>query len=187
MDEVLGYDCDGEEVEEYRVLRFPFSDTVDNWEEVPNVDPRFYCAIRAKNNQVYLISVYDDYNKEAIRRYEKIAEREPIPTIIKDITEAEKYEVAFNGITSKCWYYDRDRNEIRKELELLVKNKGTIIMGLREDVKYMLDKEWEPQVPTQEEILKQAELQIKRGKSTGSVSLDRKSIKSLKDKEGDER
>jgi len=123
MDEVLGYDCDGEEVEEFRVLRFPFSDMVDNWEEVPNVDPRFYCAIRAKNNQAYLISVYDDYNKEAIRRYENIDKTEQIPTIIKDITEAEKYEVSFDGITSKCWYYDRDRNAIKKELELLVKNK----------------------------------------------------------------
>ena len=60
-------------------------------------------------------------------------------------------------------------------------------MGLREDVKYMLDKEWEPKVPTQEEILKQAELQIKIGKSTGSTSLDIKAIKSLKDKDDDER
>jgi len=58
-------------------------------------------------------------------------------------------------------------------------------MGLREDVRYMLDKEWEPKVPTQQDILKQSELQIKRGKSTGSVSLDLKVIKSLKD--GDER
>jgi len=60
-------------------------------------------------------------------------------------------------------------------------------MGLREDVKYMLEKDWEPKVPNQEEILKQAEMQIKRGKSTGSVSLDIKAIKSLKDKDGDER
>ena len=59
-------------------------------------------------------------------------------------------------------------------------------MGLREDVKYMLDKEWEPQVPTQEEILKQAEFQLKRGKSTGSVALDMKAIKKQKD-DGEER
>ena len=60
-------------------------------------------------------------------------------------------------------------------------------MGLREDVKYVLDKEWEPKVPTQQEILKQSELQIKRGKSTGSVAIDIKAIKSLKDKDGNER
>ena len=123
MGDILGYDCDGEEIEEFRVLRFPFSDTVDDWEEVPNVDPRFYCAIKSRNNQVYLISVYDDYNREAIIRYENIDKTEQIPTIIKDITEARKYEVAFDGITSRCWYYDRNRNSIKKELELLVKNK----------------------------------------------------------------
>ena len=126
MDEVLEYDCDGEEVEEYRILRFPFSDTVDDWKEVPNVDPRFYCAIKSKNNQVYLISVYDDYNRDAIRIYEGIDKTEQIPTIIRDIKEARNYEVAFDGITSRCWYYDRDRNAIKKELELLVKNKKTI-------------------------------------------------------------
>ena len=123
MDEVLGYDCDGEEVEEYRILRFPFSDTVDNWEEELNVEPRFYCTIKSNNNQAYLISVYDDYHPDAIRRYEKIDEAEEIPTIIRNISEAENYEVAFDGITRSCWYYDRDRKAIKEKLELLVKNK----------------------------------------------------------------
>lgn len=59
-------------------------------------------------------------------------------------------------------------------------------MGLREDVKYMLDKDWEPKVPSSEEIEKQAEIQIKRGKSTGRVALDIKAIKKLKD-DGEER
>ena len=58
-------------------------------------------------------------------------------------------------------------------------------MGLREDVKYIIDKDWEPKVPSQEEILRQASQQIKKGKSTGNVALDRKAIKALKD--GDER
>lgn len=31
-------------------------------------------------------------------------------------------------------------------------------MGLREDVKYMLEKDWEPKVPSQEVIQKQAEI-----------------------------
>lgn len=59
-------------------------------------------------------------------------------------------------------------------------------MGLREDVKYMLGKDWEPKVPKQEVIQKQAEFQIKRGKSTGSVALDIKAIRKLKD-DGEER
>ena len=54
-------------------------------------------------------------------------------------------------------------------------------MGLRQDLKYMLEKDWEPKVPSQEEIEKQVEIQIKRGKSTGSVALDIKAIKKLKD------
>ena len=57
-------------------------------------------------------------------------------------------------------------------------------MGLREDVKYMLDKEWEPKVPNNETILKQAKSQIKRGKSTGNVALD---IKAIESKDGNER
>lgn len=58
-------------------------------------------------------------------------------------------------------------------------------MGLRENVKYMLDKDWEPRVPSQEEIQKQAEIQIKRGRSTGSVSMDMKAIKKLKEDDND--
>lgn len=59
-------------------------------------------------------------------------------------------------------------------------------MGLREDVKYMLEKDWEPKVPSQEEIQKQVEFQIKRGKSSGSVALDMKAIRKQKD-DGKER
>ena len=57
-------------------------------------------------------------------------------------------------------------------------------MGLREDVKYQLNKDWEPKVPGPEEVLKQAKMCIERGKSSGNVALDIKAIKSLKkDKE----
>ena len=52
-------------------------------------------------------------------------------------------------------------------------------MGLREDVKYMLDKDWEPKVSSGEVIQKQAEAQIKSGKSTGSVLMDVKVINKL--------
>ena len=54
-------------------------------------------------------------------------------------------------------------------------------MGLREDVKYIIDKDWEPKVPSQEEILKQAKSQIRRGKSTGSVFLDMKAMKKIEE------
>ena len=56
-------------------------------------------------------------------------------------------------------------------------------MGLREDVRYMLHSDWEPKVPNEENILKQAEAQIKRGESTGNVRLDVDAIKSLNNKD----
>ena len=53
-------------------------------------------------------------------------------------------------------------------------------MELRKDVKYMLNSDWEPKVPEAEVILKQAKLQLKKGKSTGSVALDIKAMKEKK-------
>ena len=50
-------------------------------------------------------------------------------------------------------------------------------MELRKDVKYMLESDWEPKVPEQEIILKQAKPQLKKGKSTGSIALDIKAMK----------
>ena len=43
-----------------------------------------------------------------------------------------------------------------------------------------LNSDWEPKVPEQEVILKQAKAQLKKGKSTGSVDLDIKAIKKKK-------
>lgn len=125
MEKILGYDCDGEEILEYRILRFPFSTTIDDWEEVPNVDPRFYCAIESSNSEYWAISVYDDYNSKYIRKYENLDPNLKVPTIIKPISEMEGYEVAFDGITGKEWFYDRDRKKLKKELEKLLKNKNS--------------------------------------------------------------
>ena len=74
--------------------------------------------------------------------------------------------------------------DLRKQLEDVDKKIDKVTGGgLRKDVKYMLDRDWEPKVPDEETILKQSTTQLKRGKSTGSVSLDMKAIKSLKDDE----
>ena len=125
MEKILGYDCDGEEILEYRILRFPFSTTIDDWEEVPNVDPRFYCAIESSNNEYWAISVYDDYNSKYIKKYENLDPNSKVPTIIKPISEMEGYEVAFDGITGNEWFYDRDIKKLKKELENLLKNKNS--------------------------------------------------------------
>ena len=42
MGEVLGFDCDGYEIVEFRILRFPFSADIENWDEEVGVDPSFY-------------------------------------------------------------------------------------------------------------------------------------------------
>lgn len=112
MDNVLGYDCDGNEIEEYRILRYPFSADIENWDDEPNVDPRFYCAVRIANGSSVAVSVYDDYHSKYIRRYESIPKDEEIPTIIKSIEDMQGYEVAFDGITRREWFYTRDKKEL---------------------------------------------------------------------------
>ena len=54
-------------------------------------------------------------------------------------------------------------------------------MGLREDVKFMVKQEpqYEPKVPNENIILKQAIQTIKSGKSKGNVALDRKAIQEI--------
>lgn len=117
MSEILAYDCDGNEIEEFRVLRFPFSADIDNWNEEPNIDPRFYCVIKGSDNKPYLVSIYENYNSDAIRNYERIETTKPIPIKIKSINEASNYEVAFDGITQMAWYYDRDKSKLREKLD----------------------------------------------------------------------
>lgn len=124
--ECLGYDCDGNEIEEFRVLRFPFSMEIDDWDLEPNVDPRFYCLVRSSNGNVHGISIYDDWHKKYIRRYEGILENDEIPTIIKSLEELSNYEVAYSGIDGKAWFYDRDRNELRKDLDKILNIKKRV-------------------------------------------------------------
>ena len=124
--DILGYDCDMNEIEEFRVLRFPFSSYIDDWNEEPNIDPRFYCLVRGSSGNVYGISVYDDYHREYIRKYEGIPDDEEVPVIIKTLEELSYYEVAFSGITDSPWYYDRDINELRKELDDIIRVKKIV-------------------------------------------------------------
>lgn len=112
MGKVLGYDCDNIEIEEFRILRFPFSGDIENWDEEPNVDPRFYCAVENEKGISVAVSVYDDYHSKYIRKYENLDVNVPIPTIIKPIEEMIGYEVAFDGLTRREWFYDRNIEEI---------------------------------------------------------------------------
>lgn len=118
--QVLGYDCDNNEIREFRVLRFPFSAEIENFNDEPNVDPRFYCLIKSSNGNIYGVSIYDDYNSEHIRKFENIDKNDEIPILIKNIFEMSYYEVAFSGITGDEWYYDRDRKKLKQKMENIV-------------------------------------------------------------------
>jgi len=120
-DNVLGYDCDGRAIDEFRILRFPFSADIEDWDSEPNVDPRFYCLVRSSSGEVFAMSVYDDWSCEQIRRYEKLDKEVPVTTLLKTVEEMSYYEVAFDGITEREWYYDRNRDELKKELERTLK------------------------------------------------------------------
>ena len=119
--EVLGYDCDGNEINEFRVLRFPFSADIENWDDEPFVDPRFYCLVKSSSGEVYAVSVYDNWNSRYIRIYEGIKEDEEIPTLVKPASVMTRYEVAFDGILGNEWYYDRDKEELRHQLDSILK------------------------------------------------------------------
>jgi hypothetical protein len=124
-EEILGYDCDGNEISEFRILRFPFSAYIENWDEEPNIDPRFYCLVRSSNGMVYGISVYDYWHKEDIRRYEEIGDDVDIPVIIKSEEELSYYEVAVD-CENKPFYYEGDKLELRKMLDNLLKSKKMV-------------------------------------------------------------
>ena len=117
MDEVLGFDCDGQEIEEFRVLRFPFSADIGDWEEEVNIDPRFYCIVKRDNGESVLVSIYDDYLSKYIRRYEGISDEEEIPMLIKDVSLVSSLEVAYSGIDGREWFYDRNKSSLKKEIE----------------------------------------------------------------------
>lgn len=123
--EVLGYDCDFNEIEEFRILRFPFSRDIDDFSLFPFIDPRFYCLVRSSNGMVYGISVYDYWHKEDIRRYEEIGDDVDIPVIIKSEEELSYYEVAVD-CENKPFYYEGDKLELRKMLDNLLKSKKIV-------------------------------------------------------------
>lgn len=124
MRNILGYDCDGNEIYEYRILRAIWSNDVDI-NELKDADPRQYCAIVGDDKQAYAISVYDWWNSDLIRKRESINDNEEIPIIVKSIKEMEDYEVAL--CSEGEFYYDLDRNELKERLNTIVNNNNKII------------------------------------------------------------
>ena len=107
-DDILGYDCDGCEIYEYRILRAMFSNDIDI-EDLEGVDPREYCAIRGDDGIAYAISVHPYTNRSLIKKRENIGEYEDVPIIVKPLNEMEGYEVAY--CSEGEFYYEFDRNK----------------------------------------------------------------------------
>lgn len=115
-EEILGYDCDGNAIYEFRILRFPDSADIENWDEEPHIDPRFYCLVKSSDCEVLAISVYDDYNTNYIIKYENL-DSNKVPVLLKTVSDMRYYEVAFSGITGNEWYYDRDKDKLQQKLD----------------------------------------------------------------------
>jgi len=126
---ILEYDCDGNEIYEFRVLRFPFSSEIDNWDEHPNVDPRFYCLVKSSKGEVFAVSVYDNYHPNQIRKHEQLSDNAGIPMLIRPAAEMRYYEVAFDGITDREWYYGSNisRDELKKNLDGMLKSQKELV------------------------------------------------------------
>ena len=124
MEYILGYDCDGNEIYEYRVLRAIWSNDIDI-KDLEDADPRQYCAIVSDDEIAYAISVYDWWNSDLIRKKEEIKETEEIPIVVKPINEMVNYEVA--TCSEGDFYYDLNRNELKKKLnEILNKDHNKV-------------------------------------------------------------
>ncbi len=119
MDDILGYDCDGNEIYEYRILRAIWSNDIDI-EKLEDADPRQYFAIKANDGNAYAISVYDWWNEDLIRKREGITPGEAIPIIVKPINEMENYEVATCNGGEDAFYYSLDRNELKDKLNSIL-------------------------------------------------------------------
>lgn len=132
MGNILGYDCDGKEIYEYRILRAIWSNDVDI-EELSDSDPRQYCALIADDGNAYAISVYDWWNKELIIQRENIKPDTKTPTIIKPISEMVNYECAIDSYGDE-FYYDSDKKELRKQLNTLLKSNNEL-KQVRKNVK----------------------------------------------------
>ena len=133
MDEILGYDCDGEPIYEFQVLVGIWVNDVPV-EELEKTDPRMYCAVVADDGASYAISVNDSWNEKAIREREHIPDGKKIPTIIKPISEMVNYEIVYVNGSYGCFVYEYeyDCHKLKRKLnKLLNESKGRVLKNIR--------------------------------------------------------
>lgn len=121
MNEILGYDCNGNEIYEFMILGGIWTNDIDI-SELEDTDPRQYCAVVAEDGKAYAISVFDHWNKELIRERENIPDDEEIPTIIKPISEMEGYEITVwcGAYGLEARYYDLCTDELKNKLNKML-------------------------------------------------------------------
>lgn len=129
MSVFLGYDCDGVEIEEFRVLRAIWSNDIDI-EDLEEADPRHYCAVVGDDGKAYAISVFDWWYPKLIRERENLSEDDVIPVVVKPIEAMVDYEVAVCNDGEDAFYYDLDRNKLKKDLNKIIKknNRGKVLI-----------------------------------------------------------
>jgi len=125
---VLGLDCNGNEIDEFRVLKAKWANDIDI-KDLKTSDPRQYCAVKAEDGKAYAISVFDWWSMKLIRERENRSFDEDIPVLIKPIEEMKNYELALNTYESE-FYYNFDRDKLKRELNEILKesklNKGKV-------------------------------------------------------------
>lgn len=118
---VLGYDCDGNELEEFDIVRpIWFSDI--NFEENTDVNPRQYCVVVGEDGKTYLMSVLDHWYKKQINKFEGRDEFSSVPIKILPIEQACEFEIGYDSDNNRFTYpFDRDKlvrtlnGELRKK------------------------------------------------------------------------
>lgn len=118
MSNILGYDCDGNEIYEYRILRAIWTNDIDI-KELDGADPRLYCAVIADDGKAYAISVYDWWYKDLIRIRENLRYDEDVQVIIKPISEMVNYECAVDSERDE-FYYNLDREKLKTQLNMIL-------------------------------------------------------------------
>ena len=125
--EVLGYDCDDCEIYEGMVLQAVLSGIVDI-RDLGAADPRTYCAIKANDGNAYAISINNRLRAGLIREREGIPVDEPIPVVVKSISDMVDYEIACDKNGRPLYRAYSLLNELRKRLKSeLGKAKGKAI------------------------------------------------------------
>lgn len=103
--DVLAYDCDGVALYEFDIVRTLWYADMD-FEVDTEIDPRQYCVIKSEKSEPCLVSVYDNWNKKAINKFEGREENAEVPRKILPITESVNYEKAYDSMGNDFVYSD---------------------------------------------------------------------------------